>query len=67
MKRQDVSNLKTKNEGELLKMVADLRAQINRFSLELPLRRSKNTNMVKNLKKNVAQILSVLKEQSERK
>lgn len=59
MKTKDLSALRSKTSGELDKMVSDLRIQIARFTLEMPLRRQKNTNLVKNLKRSLAQVLTI--------
>lgn len=54
MKKKDLTNLKA----------ADLRAQINRAQMEIATRRSKNTNVAKNLKKTLAQVLTSLNEKN---
>lgn len=51
MKKKDLTNVK----------VDELRAQISKVQMELATRRSKNTNVAKNLKKTLAQVLTNLK------
>lgn len=50
MKKKDLTNIK----------VSDLRAQINSAQMEIATRRSKNTNVAKNLRKTLAQVLTSL-------
>lgn len=62
MKKKAVSDLKNKTVAELEKLAADLSAQMQKPALELSLRRSKNTNIVRNMKKDFAQIQTVINE-----
>lgn len=59
MKRKDITELKNKTQEELDKMATDLSVQITKLQMELRTRKSKNTNVVKNLKKDLARILTI--------
>ena len=62
MKNKDLKDLKNKTVAELDVMAGKTRAEIIRAKMELALRRAKNTNVYKNLKRNLAQILTIRKE-----
>lgn len=59
MKKKDIKDLNTKTRAELLKMAGDLKKQIEKASLDLKARRTKNTNVVKNMKKDLARVLTI--------
>ncbi|MCL4397817.1 50S ribosomal protein L29 [Patescibacteria group bacterium] len=62
MKQKDLDDLKNKTVEELEAMAAKTRTEIIKTKMELSMRHSKNTNLAKNLKKNLAQILTIRKE-----
>ena len=62
MKNKDLKDLKNKTVAELDVMAGKTRAEIIRAKMELAMRRAKNTNVAKNLKRNLAQILTIRKE-----
>ena len=62
MKNKDLKDLKNKTVAELDVMAGKTRAEIIRAKIELAMRRAKNTNVAKNLKRNLAQILTIRKE-----
>lgn len=59
MKKKDLNDLKNKSEVELEKMVVDLSLQIGKAKMDLKMHRAKNTNGAKNLKKTLAQVLTI--------
>lgn len=61
MKRKDLNDLKNKSRGELAIIVAKTKAEITMAEMELRTHRSKNTNAAKNLRRNLAQILTICK------
>lgn len=62
MKTKDLSSLKSKTPAEIGAMVSDIRSQISMAKLEMATRKIKNTNIVKNLRNTLAQILTVKKQ-----
>lgn len=62
MKKKDIADLRNKTEAELTKTVADLNVAINKAQMELFTRKTKNTNIAKNLKRQLAVILSIKNE-----
>ena len=62
MKKKDLTDLKNKTEAELDKQALDLRGQITKAQMELRLHKTKNTNIVKNLKAILARTLSIKRE-----
>ena len=62
MKRKDLSDLRNKTIAELEKSAAALSGQISKVRLELSVHRAKNSNQAKNLRRNLAQTLTIRKE-----
>lgn len=62
MKKKDLNDLRNKTAAELETLAAKTRGEIVKARLDLAMRRSKNTNVVSNLRKNLAQTLTVVKE-----
>lgn len=62
MKKKDLPGLRTKAVEELEAMGSDLRGQIARVILELRGHKGKDTNSAKNLKKDLARVLSIIRE-----
>ncbi len=61
MKKKDVTDLNNKTIPELEKLSGDLRAQIVKAKMEIATRKAKNTNLAKNLCRDLARILSIKK------
>ncbi len=59
MKKKDIADLNNKTKAELTKMAGDMRKQIEKAALDLKGRRTKNTNVAKNLKKDLARVLTI--------
>ncbi len=62
MKKKEFKDLETKTEAELAKLVVDLRGQVTKVKLDLAARRLKNTNVIKNLRRDLARNLTVLRQ-----
>lgn len=62
MKRKNLSDLRNKTIAELEKSAAALSGQISKVQLELSVHRVKNSNQAKNLRKDLAQTLTIRKE-----
>ena len=62
MKKKDLANLKGKKEGELVKLVDDKRKELVVTHAKVKAGQEKNLKKVKSLKKDVAQILTILRE-----
>jgi large subunit ribosomal protein L29 len=62
MKRKDLKNFVNKSVKELEKEVETMKAQSSSISMQLMGRRLKNTNAVKNLKKSIAQLSTILRQ-----
>ncbi|BCX15542.1 MAG: hypothetical protein KatS3mg097_434 [Candidatus Parcubacteria bacterium] len=58
------AELRNKTIPELQKLARDLRAKINQLITEKSFNRLKNTNLIKLHKKDLARVLTVLKEKS---
>lgn len=61
MKKKDLNDLKNKTKNELEALIAKTRIDIAKAKMELFTHRSKNTCAGKNLKKNLAQMLTICK------
>lgn len=62
MKQKDLTDLKNKSQAELATIVAKTRADIVKAEMDLEMHHAKNTNIVKNLRRNLAQMLSIRKD-----
>lgn len=58
------SELRSKTISELQRLAKDLRAKINQLITEKSFNRLKNTNLIKLHKKDLARVLTVLREKS---
>lgn len=61
MKKKDLNDLRNKSLPELETLIAKTRAGITGGKMELAMHRAKNTNVVKLLRKNLAQMLTICK------
>lgn len=59
MKKKDLLELQGKTAVELERLVLKTRLEITKAKMELKMRKSKNTNIVSNLRKSLAQILTI--------
>ncbi len=62
MKQKDLSELKNKTLAEVDVMVAKIKVEVVKAKLDLEMHRAKNTNFCRNLKKNLAQMLTIRKD-----
>ena len=60
MKRKALNELKTQNIGDLKKKIADLEKEVANEQIELKMGKSKNVHAVKNKKKDIARIKTIL-------
>ena len=60
MKRNDLTDLKTKSIDELRKKLLDLREEINKARSDMSRDKIKNTNFFRSKKKEIAQVLTFL-------
>ncbi len=61
MKKKELQNFKTKPEPELRKNLNDQREKLENLSFDLAAGKVKNIREIRHLKKNIAQILTILK------
>lgn len=61
MKKKDLNDLRNKSLPEMETLIAKTRAGITGAKMELAMHRAKNTNVVKLLRKNLAQMLTICK------
>lgn len=62
MKTQEFKNLRQKNEKELIDMVKNLKKEMTKLRLELSMKKIKNVSIVRGKRKDIARILTILKE-----
>ncbi|KKU90145.1 MAG: hypothetical protein UY21_C0026G0016 [Microgenomates group bacterium GW2011_GWA1_48_10] len=62
MKKKDLTSLTSKSPAELAALRQDLTGQITRARMEIAMHKAKNTNIAKNLKKTLAQLLTIKRE-----
>ena len=60
MKKNDIISLKTKTIEELSRMALDLRDEIGKGKSENSLKKARNTNAVKNKRKDLARVMTFL-------
>ena len=60
MKRNDLNDLRTKTVDELKKMLADLREEVAKVSIEELKAKGKNVNLARIKKKDIARVLTIL-------
>jgi ribosomal protein L29 len=63
MKLKDLNDIRNKTVAEIDALVGKTRQEIVKAKLDMQAHRTKNTNLMKNLKKNVAQMLTIRKEE----
>ncbi len=59
MKRKNVADLRNKTVAELDKAMVDLTSQLVKAQQELALHKVKNTNIVKHIRRDLAQMLTI--------
>lgn len=64
MKQKELQELRTKTAEELTAMVAQKRVELAKIKAELATGRHKNIKIVKNLRRDVSQMLTVLREKT---
>lgn len=62
MKRDELKSLRTKTQEELIKLAAEKRQGLAKLGAELSLGKHKNVKVVKNLRKELAKVLTILSE-----
>jgi len=62
MKRKEFEELKTKPEVELREMLREIRERLRALKFDLAAGKTKNARELKSLKKNIARILTILRE-----
>lgn len=62
MKKKDLKELKTRTVEELKKALIDIRVEIIKLQIELSRGTNKNLNSARNKKKDLARILTIMKE-----
>jgi ribosomal protein L29 len=60
MKTKEVKELVNKTNADLKKMLSDLHMQFAKTKLDLKLGRSKNTAQLKEIKRDIARVMTVL-------
>lgn len=60
MKKKELGEIKNKNKGQLQKMVSDLRKELSNMHIESSMGKIKNLHQIKNKKKDIARVLTVL-------
>lgn len=64
MKQKDLNDLRNKTVAELESLAAKTRDEITKAKMDMAMHRSKNTNIVSKLRKDLAQTLTVKNELS---
>ncbi|OGH10333.1 MAG: 50S ribosomal protein L29 [Candidatus Levybacteria bacterium RIFCSPHIGHO2_01_FULL_36_15] len=64
MKAQELKDLSGKTTEELGKMLKDLKIEMAKLNMDLNLNKNKNVNILKTKKRDIARILTILKEKS---
>lgn len=62
MKNKDKKELHTKEKNELLKMAEAIRSEILKMQIDMSMAKVKNVSLVKEKKKDLARILTILGE-----
>ncbi len=62
MKKKELQGLRTKKQDELQKMLVDLKSEIIKAKADIITSREKNFKKVKNLRHNLSQLLTIIKE-----
>lgn len=62
MKKKHINDLRNKTAAELTKLAADLLLEMSKAQMALATRKTKNTNLAGNLKRQLATVLSIKRE-----
>ena len=62
MKKKDIISLRSKGAGELAKLVGQMRLEIVKTKVNISASKEKNLKKVKNLRHDLAQTLSLMRE-----
>lgn len=62
MKKKDLVSLRSKEGGELKKLVFEKKLSANKIKIEIASGKEKNLRTYKNLRREVAQIMTIIKE-----
>ena len=60
MKKNELADLKGKTVDELKRLLLDTREELGKLKIDLSLQKSKNVNQVRNKRKDIARILTIL-------
>ncbi len=61
MKKNEKKELATRTGDELVKSLRDLRSEVAQLSIAMKMRKVENTNIMRQKKKDIARILTILK------
>lgn len=62
MKHKDITDLKNKTVPELEKLAQDIQLEIAKAKMQVTMRKVKNTNLAKNMRRHLSVILSTKQE-----
>lgn len=62
MKRKDLADLKTKEAKDLKKMLGDKKAELEKIMVNVSVGKEKNLKKAKNLRRDISQILTIMRE-----
>jgi ribosomal protein L29 len=62
MKKKELTDIKVKKSEELIGLVKDKKLKLSKVQVEIKAGKEKNLKKIKNLKKDIAQILTIAKE-----
>jgi ribosomal protein L29 len=60
VKRNEITDLRNKTRDELLRMLSDLRGEVDKQKTQSALGQLKNTNLVRSKRKDLARVLTFL-------
>ncbi|RJQ25883.1 50S ribosomal protein L29 [Candidatus Parcubacteria bacterium] len=67
MKKNEIKELHTKSVDELVKDLSDLKKEVSNIKMDIVLNKTKNTAILKEKERNIARILTIIKEKEETK
>lgn len=67
MKRKDLVDLKTKEVRDLNKILGDKKAELEKIMVNVSVGKEKNLKKAKNLRRDISQILTIVREKEIRK
>jgi ribosomal protein L29 len=67
MKRKDLVDLKTKEVKDLNKILGDKKAELEKVMVNVSVGKEKNLKKAKNLRRDISQILTIVREKEIRK